>query len=337
MEKNTHHKNTTSVRSKKQNSKVIMEQKRRKRSLLTLWRITKYGANSFVRNAWLSVAATVVMTLTLSIIFTSLASKAILNDTISEVKDKVDLSIYLKKDVNENDLQTIQKSLANLSSVKEVKYISPEQARKNFAENNSSDEKFRAALLEATNEFPATLNIKMVDIGNTTELKQFVDNDKTIQNNLHKTRKPTYGSRKDIINSISNTSNFIEKIGLVAGIIFVILASLIIFNTIRMAIFNRREEIYMMKLIGANKSFIAGPFIIEAVICGILAAVLAMTICYVGIFLIKDKLLVYGVPVESLVTFLQSHFIVVLIGLMLTGSAIGVLSAFTATRKYLKI
>ena len=74
---------------KKQNSKVIMQQKRHRRRTLTFWRITKYGANSFIRNAWLSVAATAVMTVTLVIIFGSLLARSILMDTVDDIKNKV--------------------------------------------------------------------------------------------------------------------------------------------------------------------------------------------------------------------------------------------------------
>ena len=124
---------------------------------------------------------------------------------------------------------------------------------------------------------------------------------------------------------------------ILAGSIFVIIASLIIFNTIRMAIFNRREEIYMMKLIGANKSFIAGPFLVEAVICGTIAAILASIIGYTIIFLSKSRLEAYGIIISPVISFLQVYGFLVVLGLIFIGSFIGVVSAFTATRKYLKI
>jgi len=82
----------------KQNSKVIMEQKRRKRRLLTLWRIVKYGFNSFRRNAWLSVAATAIMTITLTIIFSSFLARMAITNTIDSLTEKIGVSIYLKKD-----------------------------------------------------------------------------------------------------------------------------------------------------------------------------------------------------------------------------------------------
>ena len=238
---------------KKQNSKVIMQQKRHRRRTLTFWRITKYGANSFIRNAWLSVAATAVMTVTLVIIFGSLLARSILMDTVDDIKNKVDMSIYLKKGVSNSDIEKMKKSIGDLKTVTNITYTSPQEARDKFARKNSADADIRKALIESNNEFFGIFNIKLVDISDSTELKNLVENNKLIKSSLDPDHPPTYASdRNEVIKNISNTINFAEKVGILAGSIFVIIASLIIFNTIRMAIFNRREEIYMMKLIGSN-------------------------------------------------------------------------------------
>ena len=323
---------------KKQNSKVIMQQKRHRRRTLTFWRITKYGANSFIRNAWLSVAATAVMTVTLVIIFGSLLARSILMDTVDDIKNKVDMSIYLKKGVSNSDIEKMKKSIGDLKTVINITYTSPQEARDKFARKKSADVRIRKALIESNNEFFGIFNIRLVDISDSTELKNLVENNKLIKSSLDPDHPPTYASdRNEVIKNISNTINFAEKVGILAGSIFVIIASLIIFNTIRMAIFNRREEIYMMKLIGANKSFIAGPFLVEAVICGTIAAILASIIGYSIIFLSKTKLEAYGIIVSPVISFLHMYGILVVLGLIIIGSLIGIISAFTATRKYLKI
>ena len=323
---------------KKQNSKVIMQQKQRRRKTLTLWRITKYGANSFVRNAWLSVAATAVMTVTLVIIFGSLLARSVLMDTVDDIKNKVEMSIYLKKGVSNSDIEKMKKLIGDLKTVTNITYTSPQEARDKFAQRKSADVRIRKALIESNNEFFGIFNIRLVDISDSTELKNLVENNKLIKSSLDPDHLPTYASdRNEAIKNISNTINFAEKVGILAGSIFVIIASLIIFNTIRMAIFNRREEIYMMKLIGANKSFIAGPFLVEAVICGTIAAILASIIGYTIIFLSKSRLEAYGIIISPVISFLQVYGFLVVLGLIFIGSFIGVISAFTATRKYLKI
>lgn len=325
---------------KKPNTKVLMQQKQRRRKMLTFWRIVKYGVNSFVRNAWLSVAATVVMTITLVIILGSFFSRTILNKTIDDVRNKVDISIYLKKQTKDSDIEKIRKSMIDLGSVREVAVTSPKQAREKFAVNNISDEKINKALIEAEDSFSWIINVKLHDIGNTDELRNFVDSNQLTKNSLDPDHKPTYASsRKEVIDNIARTAQFAEKVGLAAGLLFTVIASLIIFNTIRMAIFNRREEIYMMKLIGANKSFISGPFLIEAVICGLIAAVFASSITYWVVILSKESLQKYGIRADLLTNEFQnlSYLALMILAAAAIGSMIGVVSSFVATRKYLKI
>lgn len=324
--------------AKKQNSKVLMEQKRRRRKLLTFWRIIKYGANSFIRNAWLSVAATAVMTVTLLIIFGSLLMRMAITNTVDSLTEKIGVSIYLKQDVSDDDVAKMKKTIENLSTVKKVDFTSAKQAREIYAKEHLDDEAIQQALIEASNEFFASFSITLEDIGNTAELENLVNSDKTIQANLHSSKKPTYkGDRKQTINTLANSFAVIEKIGLAAGILFVMISSLIIFNTIRMAIFNRREEIYMMKLIGANKSFISGPFLIESMICGVLASCFASVIGFFVVDMASPKLKSWGVSLDSVVTNGLNYLLIIFPILMVIGILIGSVSSWIATRKYLKL
>ena len=113
------------------------------------------------------------------------------------------------------------------------------------------------------------------------------------------------------------------------------ISGLIIFNTIRMAIFNRREEIYMMKLVGAENSFIRGPFVVESMISGILAAVFATSVGYAAVTLSLNKIENWGITLDSVVTRWPNYLFIVFPCLALLGSLIGIVSSWIATRKYL--
>ena len=321
---------------KKQNSKVLMEQKRRRRKLLTFWRIIKYGANSFRRNAWLSVAATAVMTVTLVIIFGSLLMRMAITNTVDSLTEKIGVSVYLKQDVSDEDVAKMKKSIESLSSVKKVEYTSASQTRDNFAKKKAGEDAYRQALIEASNEFFASFSITLVDIGNTSELKNLVDTDKTIQANLHESKEPTYESSRTI-ETLANAFSVVEKVGLAAAILFVLISSLIIFNTIRMTIFNRREEIYMMKLIGANRGFIRGPFLVESVISGILASIFVSIIGYTVVFFSRTKIESWGISLDDIITDWVSYALIIFPILMIIGALIGMISSWVATRKYLKL
>ena len=118
-----------------------------------------------------------------------------------------------------------------------------------------------------------------------------------------------------------------DKFGIVATIVFVAISSLIVFNTIRMAIFNRREEIQMMKLIGADRSFIRGPFIVEAVVYGFIAAIIATGLGILALLSVKSKLLNYGVAIQPTIDFLIVYIGFVLLGMIALGALIGILSS----------
>ena len=323
---------------RKLDAKAFAQQKRNRRQWLTFVRMCRYGVNNFSRNAWLTVAATAVMTITLLVVFTTLAARNVLLDTVSVIRDNVDMSIYVNTDINDEDIKKIESGLSQLSTVTAVDYVSPKQARENFAKANSADAGVLNALNEATNRFPGTFRVKLTDINDTSQLQAFVKNDSTLKENIDPNRKPSFaGDRKSAIANIGRWVGFAERAGLVASIVFVAISSLIVFNTIRMAIFNRKDEIQMMKLIGADGSFIRGPFLVEAVVYGFIAAVVATILGVILLQASSDKLLSYGVSVQSTLDLTTTYIGFVVLGMIFLGGLIGVISSLLATRRYLKI
>ncbi|HEX7483808.1 MAG TPA: permease-like cell division protein FtsX [Candidatus Saccharimonadales bacterium] len=323
---------------RKLDAKAFAQQKRNRRQWLTFVRMCRYGVNNFSRNAWLTIAATAVMTITLLVVFTTLAARNVLLDTVGVIRDNVDMSIYLNTDIKDEDVKKIESGLTKLSTVKGVDYITPKEARDNFAEANNDDAGVLNALNESTNRFPGTFRVKLVDINDTKELEAFVKQDATVKANIDANRKPSFaGERKSAIANIGRWVGFAEKAGLVASIVFVAISSLIVFNTIRMAIFNRKDEIQMMKLIGADGSFIRGPFLVEAVVYGFIAAVIATVLGVILLQASSEKLLSYGVSVQSTLEMTTTYIGFVVLGMIFLGGLIGVISSLLATRRYLKI
>lgn len=321
----------------KTGSKALTQQKYKRRHWLTFVRICRYGIDSFWRNAWLSVAATVVMTVTLLVIFISISARTVLVDTVDEIRNKVDMSIYLENETSETDVENIMQELEGLSSVLSVAYISPAQARDDFINQNKSDSQTLEALNEATNKFPGILRVNIVDINDPSELNSFVETNELLKEHIDPDREPSFsGDRRSAITNIARWVNFAEKVGIGASMVFVVIAALIVFNTIRMAIFNRREEIQMMKLIGAGRNFIRGPFIVEAVVYGFIAAILATGAGFAILYGIKDTLINYQVAIQPVIDIVTSYVGLVLLGMIVIGAAIGIVSSLLATRRYLK-
>lgn len=323
---------------RKLDAKAFSQQKRKRRQWITFVRMCRYGVNNFSRNAWLTIAATAVMTITLLVVFVTLAARNVLVDTVDEIRDKVDMSIYVKTDIKDSDVKIIQEDLEKLPSVNAVTYVSPQQAREAFAEQNKSDAGTLDALNEATNQFPGTFRINPVNINDTTELRAFVESNATLKKNIDPNREPSFaGERRSAIENIGRWVGFAERAGLVASAIFIAISSLIVFNTIRMAIFNRKDEIQMMKLIGADRNFIRGPFVVEAVVYGFIAAVIATILGVVILYASSEKLLSYGVLVDNTIGIVTTYIGLVLLGMIFLGAIIGIVSSLLATRRYLKI
>lgn len=322
---------------KKTDAKQFASQKRHRRKWITTMRMVRYGVNNFSRNAWLTIAATAVMTITLLIVFSTLVARNTLLTTVDTIRDQVEMSIYLKLDATDNEIKTVENKIKGLSSVRSVSLVSPDDQRSAFAEDNSDDPDTLSALNEAQNQFPPTLRVSVEDINDTTELSTLINTDKQVKEVLNPTREASFaGPRKAAIENIGRWVSFADRAGIVITVLFMVISSLIVFNTIRMAIFNRKEEIQMMKLIGADRSFIRGPFIVEAVVYGFIAAVIATGVGILGLVSAQDKLASY-VAIGPTIDFVVTYIGFILLGMIFLGALIGVVSSLLATRRYLKL
>jgi cell division transport system permease protein len=326
------------TKKKKLSSKAFAKKKYNNRRLLTLFRICRYGVESFVRNSWLSIAAVAVMTITLLIILIAFLTQNILTDTLGQLRDKVDMSIYLKTDTTDKEGADLITEIKKLPSVRSVTYISAAEARAQIAKENSDSPEVLEAIKEATNKNPATLRVIVNDINDTSQLQNFVANNSLMKKHINTDYKPSFeGERRDTIESIGRAVNFTREVGIIISSVFVAVSSLIIFNTISMAIFNRKEEIQMMKLIGADKSFIRGPFLVESIIYGLIAAVIATGLGLWGLYKSAEILSSYQISVQPTIDFVTLYAALVILSMITIGAVVGVISSLLATRRYLKL
>jgi cell division transport system permease protein len=267
------------------------------------------------------------MTITLLIIFTAVASRAILTDSVSELRKKVDMSIYLKTETTDDQAAAIKQQLQKLSSVQSVTYCNAECAREQVVQDNKGDV-----------QNPGILRIVIVNINDTSQLSNFVDTNSLLKQHIDPARAPSFaGERRASIESIGRAIGFAQQVGIVASLVFIAISSLIIFNTIRMAIFNRKEEIQMMKLIGADRSFIRGPFLVEAIVYGFIAAIIATGLGFAGLYASAKTLSSYQISVQPTIDFVTSYGVFVFLGMIGLGAFIGIVSSLLATQRYLKL
>lgn len=304
-----------------------------------LLRIFRYGLHNFRRNAWLTTAATLVMTVTLLIILATMIARFVFDDTINQVRQKIDVSVYLKDTATVPQITRFQNELQSVPIVTSVEYISKLEARQNFETQNKQEFERLQALAELgeENPFPATLRISTSDPNRLSELSGVIN--KPANKVLQSDEPSNTGPRREAIDRIANITRFLETAGLVAAVVFMAISVMIIFNTIRMAIFNRKDEIEIMKLIGADKSFIRGPFIVEAALYGILAAAFSCIVIYAVLMSRADMLAKYEIVIDPTIALFKQWPgpILVVLGQLALGILIGIFSSLLAMRRYLKI
>lgn len=304
-------------------------------------RIVKYGTKGFGRNIWLSTAATVVMAITLIILFVTVVASVILTSTADLMKDKIDITIYFKPNTSQETLDELAAAMEADSNVKSVETSTSEEEYAKFLEENSeSDDIINILDDEMTKmmvaKMQATMRIKVYDVDNLDSIRDRVDNDELFRSYTDKEKAPTYDVNRAEIATINSWARIARTGGVILAAVFLVISILIIFSTIRMAIFSRREEIYMMKLVGADKSFIRGPFLVEAEICGVIAGLVAGTISYVGFRILSPKLASYGIDVSVINNVLESNkLLLVFLAFVVIGIVIGRISARLAVSKYL--
>lgn len=306
-------------------------------------RIVKYGTASFVRNIWLSIAATLVMTVTLVILMITVAASLILSATADTMKQKIDITIFFKPGTEQVVLDEMADTMKQDQNVKTVDVSDSLAEYQSFIEQNKDNSDLLVALEDESmynlmlSSMQATMRIKVYDPNDLSSIKNIVEQNEVFQANLDDEKEPTYDVNHSEIETINTWATMAKNGGLILGAVFLVISVLVIFNTIRMAIFSRREEIYMMKLVGADVSFIRGPFRIEAQICGIISGILASILAVCGFRFLRPHLENYGIDVSSVARLLDSSMLVIVFAVMIgIGVLIGTISARLAIRKYLR-
>jgi len=295
-------------------------------------RIIRYGFKNFFRNGWLSVATVAVMLLALSFLLSLIVFRHITLTSMDTIKDKIDISVFFKISTSEDEILRIKKSLEGIEQVKSVSYLSREDALDEFKKRHQNDVVAEALSELDDNPLLASINIKAKDPSDYQAISSYLDNDSFSQ----VIQKITFAENKLVIERLTSIIESVNKVGLAITIILAIVAILVAFNTIWLAMYSNREEISIMRLVGASNAYIRGPYIIEGVIYGIASSILSIIIA-IPVIIIADPWIGKISPGLDLKLYFFSN-IIGLSGYQLSfGVALGAISSFIAIRRYLKV
>ncbi len=301
--------------------------------LTTLFRIIKYGFLGFWRNGWLSTATLSIIVLALLVFEGLIIFNVLTNGALNILKDKIDISVYFKADTPEDDILNIQKSLESLAEVKNVEYISRDRALEIFKERHADDPTISQSLEELQeNPLLASLDIKANDPSQYSIIADYLNNTD------FKTQfeKVTYAQNAVVIERLGKIIDTAEKGGFLLIVFLTLIAILVTFNTIRLAIYSSRDEIGIMRLVGGSNAFIRGPYLVEGVIYGLLAGLFSIIIISPVIYFVSPYIQIF-ISEMDLWLYFKTNLVIILIYQAIFGVGLGVVSSYIAVRKYLRI
>jgi len=304
----------------------------------SLKRVLTGGAKSFMRSGVVSFATVLIMTVTLIIVGSLVFLSAILGNTLTAIKDKVDVNVYFVTSAEETDIISVRKKLESLPDVASVTYTSREQALANFRERHGNDELTLQALDElGENPLGASLAVKANNTSQYEGIVKFLSDDPSISPASGPIiDRINYYQNKTVIDRLSAAITTTERAGIAIVILFAIASLIIAFTTVRLAIYTARDEIAVMRLVGASNMYIRGPFIVAGVMSGVLASLLALLFFYPATWYAGTALSAW-LGGFNLFSYYLDNFALIFLVLVGSGLLIGALASFLAVRRYLSV
>ena len=298
-------------------------------------RVVRYGLIGFIRNGFVSLAAVLIMTITLFVVAALLISGAALRTTLDGLTQKVDINVYFTTEATEPEIAAIRQSLEALPEVAAVDYTSRDRALEVFRERHKNDRLTLQALEElGYNPLGASLAIRAKDPSQYESIARFLEGQQGSAAGAS-ISKVNFNQNRSAIDRLTDIITTSRQLGLAVIVVLALASVLIAFNTIRLAIYTARDEISVMKLVGAGRWYVRGPFLIAGVLYGLVSGLAVLIILYpLAIWMGPASEAFFGA--FNVFDYYVASFPLLLLTVMGTGIALGVVSSFLAVRRYLK-
>lgn len=298
-----------------------------------LGRVFRSGWINFRRNSYVTFGTTGVLGLVLLLFLGMIAVNFLGSVVVDGLEGKVDVSVYFKSEATDDDISAVRKDLERLSTVASVQYVSREQALAAFKERHAQDALIQESLAELeTNPLQASLNIKAQNTGQYPSIVQFVE--------THVLRsvidKINFYENEAVIGRVERISGSMKQGGLAGTLVLAVIAVLVAFNTIRLTIYNQRQEIEIQRLVGASNWYIRAPYLVEGALYGCFAAIGSLVIWYAAASALSPKVALV-MPGVSLIGYFVGNGIQIILVTLVLGVGLGMLSSLIAIRRFLRI
>jgi len=298
-------------------------------------RVARYGLISFVRNGFVSLAAILIMTITLFVVAALVISGAALQSTLTDLTQKVDVTVYFTTSAPDGEVQSLKRSLEALPEVAAVTYISRDEALATFRERHKGDQLTLQALDElGENPLGASLEIRAKETSQYESIATFLESQQGSES-TSSIDKVNFFQNKTAIDRLTNLIETSRTIGLSIALVLGLSTLLIAFNTIRLAIYTARDEIGVMNIVGAGHWYVRGPFMIAGVLYGVVSGVVVLLLLYpITAWIGPGSERFFGS--FNVFSYFVSAFPLLLLIVMASGISLGALSSYLAVRRYLR-
>lgn len=299
-------------------------------------RVLRAGLTNVWRNSFVSLASIFVMTMTLLIIGSLMFLSAIIDQFVQYVQDKVDVNVYFVTTADERTILDLKATLEKLPEVQYVSYTNRDEALAAFRDRHQDDQLTVQALDElGENPFGASLSVKAKETSQYEGIARFLNDKMESDAGVPLIETVNYAQNKVVIDQLGNVTTYVERFGFIVIIVFALASIAITFNTIRLAIYTAREEISVMRLVGATNMYIRGPFVVEGTAYGVAAALISLIVFFpLSLALKAATKAMFNADIFS---YYVSHFFVFFLVLVVLGALLGAVSSFLAVRKYLSV
>lgn len=300
-------------------------------------RVSRAGFVGFLRNGFVSLATVLIMTITLFVIGSILTTGAALDSVLTQLQNKVDINVYFLTGAPEEDILALRDSVAALPEVATVEHVTRDEALERFRERHKDDQLTLQALDELEeNPLGASLAIRAKETSQYEGIAKFLENETAVGSGTQVIEKINYFQNKAAIDKLTDIINASERLGFITTIFLIFASVLIVFNTIRLAIYTTKEEISVMQLVGASDWYVQGPFVIEGALYGFAGGLLALLAMYpVAVWLGPSSQAFLGS--FNVLAYYGNHIGWLFFVLVGTGVLLGALSSFIAVRRYLQL
>ncbi|MEK7557701.1 MAG: permease-like cell division protein FtsX [Patescibacteria group bacterium] len=302
--------------------------------LLSFFRVIKFSLQDVSRNIWLSLVTIIIIILALVSINLLLVVKVISSTAINAVKEKIDISLYLKSEAEESKILALKAKVSNLIQVEDVKYVPKQIALESFKQKHKDNPEILQALIElGKNPLSPSLVIKSKDVNQYDEL---IANLNKIDDDIIESRN--FDDRKVVLEKINSITNKVSEVGMFISIIFVFITLLVVYNAIRVTIYTHRTEIGIMKLVGASNWFIRAPYLVSSLAYTLIGISATVVIFYLFLSLLQPYLEAFFIGYNfNIITYFNSHFLLIFGSEFLVATLINFFASLVAVNKYSKV